>query len=176
MLFIPIIISVFSLLISISSFLVPLYKSTYRLGVANQRSIFDESTREMSVRISFINESANPITIVGLTVTKDKIQTYAKDIGSLKKSHEIKNTEFLHNGIQLPLLIKPYSIYTGDFIFDSHILYQSDYFLEVQTPKRFLEFPFNPRPDIVTNEYKSVMGRTRENNVTWRQSQWRELW
>lgn len=165
------IISVISLSISIFSFLIPLYKSTFRLGVSNQKAEFDNDAKVMFVDISFINESSIPVTIQGLTITEEKFQSYSSNQGELLRPDEIRDNGFT----TLPIVIPPYSLSKGKFAFRFPITFKSDYYLEVETSKLFLVFPFNPSPHITSNIGREIQGRWREENVHWQQSKFRQI-
>ncbi|HGI4782358.1 TPA: hypothetical protein ACJ5R7_000122 [Streptococcus agalactiae] len=165
------VISLISILISFFSFIVPLYKSTFRLGVSNQKAEFNLEELEMIVKITFINESYSPITIEGLTITEKKLQFEASNYGELLKSHEVKSSNFKYGYV--PFIIPPYSTYANNFVFRFPNTVKSNYFLEVQTSKKFYVFPFNPSPHVTTNCYREINGRVREENTFWKQDNFR---
>ncbi|WP_313166612.1 hypothetical protein [Streptococcus parasuis] len=168
------IISLVSISISIFSFLIPLYKSTFRLGVSNQKAQFNIDELEMIVEITFINESSSPITIEGLIITEKEFQFESSNYGELLKNYDIKtiNLQNIKYG-SVPFIIPPFSTYKNLFVFRFPNTTRSDYFLEVQTSKGFYIFPFNPSPHVTSNTYKKVHGRIREENTFWKQNYFR---
>lgn len=154
--------------------MIPLYKSTVRLGVSNQKAEFNNDELEMIVEISFINESSQPITIEGLVITEKEFQFESSNYGELLKSHEIKSIKLTKNNYgSVPFIISPFSAYKNSFVFRYPNTTGSDYFLEVQTSKNFYIFPFNPSPHVTSNIHKNIMGRIREENTFWNQSYFR---
>lgn len=176
------VISLVSILMSTYLFVIKHYRELYKIGISNSQAIFDESSKTMFVKITFVNESSLPFTVVGLMVTQDKFQYHLSDWGEFIHK-EIKvihcnnhnRYEIEDKTSDLPIIIAPYSKEARYFAFKFPRTYRHDFFLEIESPQRFLVVPFNPVPDTCPNVAAERKGRVRVIQVHWRQHRIRSI-
>ncbi|QBX25351.1 hypothetical protein SAMN02910293_00454 [Streptococcus henryi] len=180
---VSLILSIISITLSVILFVVQQYKQLYRLGVgtgavtySNKTSTSGQDRQVMFVELSIINESQTPAIITGLTIVEKSLQSYSSDDGELiDKSIQVKNDVGNKHEIfdkftdTLPIVIAPYSSFRGTFAFYQRWIYRQGYFIELETPKRFLTIPFNPTPDFQIY-LENRHGRNRTIKYYWRQN------
>lgn len=144
-------IAIVSLAISVYIFISKHYRELYRLGLNNSQAIFDTEEKVMYVELTFVNESSLPLTIENLTATLEESQSYSSNVGELinEKRNVIDRDHRFFRKMDaetktLPITLEPYSTTSYYFAFSEFLVYSHDYFLEVETPNRFIVFPFNP--------------------------------
>ncbi len=173
-------IAIVSLAISVYIFISKHYRELYRLGLNNSQAIFDTEEKVMYVELTFVNESSLPLTIENLTATLEESQSYSSNVGELineKRNIIDKDHRSFRNmdaeTKTLPITLEPYSTTSYYFAFSEFLVYSHDYFLEVETPNRFIVFPFNPNKKNYSIGIEKK-GRSRLLVVTWRQHPLRE--
>ncbi len=174
------ILSIISITLSITLFVINHYRQLYRIGIATKKIRYSEeitSTGQkkqiMFVEISIINEAQTPAIITGLTILEKELQEYSSDSGSLiDKSIPISSDD--KYTATLPIVIAPYSSFKGIFAFYQCQVFSPDHFIEIETPKRFLVIPFNPVQDYHMNVEKRH-GQYRNVKYHWRQNPLRTL-
>lgn len=173
-------IAIVSLVISVYIFISQRYRELYRLGLSNSQAIFDTEEKVMYVELTFVNESSLPLTIENLTATLEESQSYSSNVGELinEKRNVIDRDHRFFRKMDaetktLPITLEPYSTTSYYFAFSEFLVYGHDYFLEVETPNRFIVFTFNPNKKNYSIGIEKK-GRSRLLVVTWRQHKLRE--
>lgn len=172
-------ISIISIIMSITLFVVNHYRELYRIGISTGLVYYSERIKTtgqnkqvMFIEINIINESAIPVTIIGMSIVEHEYQTYDSDNGEfINKSITVEDKKQIYNKQTntLPIVIPPYSTFQGVCAFYHSWIYSQNYFIELETPKRFLTFPFNPQPETYVFSSKR-RGRLRKIEYYWRQN------
>lgn len=182
------IISIISLCLSITLFVINHFKQLYKVGVSTGEVTFDDvitkngqKRTRMYVELKIVNESLAPFTIVGLAILEEENQQYTSDAGEFIDCNlPIKSDENqieigeLKGTSTLPIVVPPYSSYHGVVAFYHPTTYRQGKFIEIETPKRFISVPFNPTPDFYIY-HEDRHGRGRKLRFYWRQNPIRSL-